>query len=196
MGNLYQKTLSPFEETKLIIADTLASVNTIIPCKVLSVSYPYISALPLIKRIFINRDNIAEYIDYGEVNNIPILTLGNAQFNIALPPPAVGDIGILLTCQNQVSKVYEKEEKNVPRKFNLSDCVYVPFFMNTAPSPSDKIVINTNKFNVQNGTAELIATLVEVLTTIKNLTTFGGDTLSVATITAIQNSITKIQSFE
>lgn len=196
MGNLYQKTLSPFEETKLIIADTLASVNTIIPCKILSVSYPYVSALPLIKRIFVNRDNTIEYIDYGEVNNIPVLTLGNAQFNISLPPPSVGDIGILLTCQNQVSQVYEKEEKNVPRKFNLSDCVYVPFFMNTTPSPSDKIVINTNKFNVQNGTAELIGTLVEVLTTIKNLTTLDGDSLDPPTMLAIQDSITKIQSFQ
>jgi hypothetical protein len=196
MRRAYQKTFNPFEETKLIIEDSLSNVNTIMPCEVVSSEYPTVTIKPLIKRTFYNDIGEAEFIPYGEINKIPVLTLGNQEFNISFPPPSAGDIGLFLVCQNQITQVYETiEEKNSVRKFDLLDGIYIPLFLNSNTSESDKITVNTSKFNVSNGDNELIASLVACLGQIKSLTTTDGASVSPGSQAAIQAEIDKIQSF-
>lgn len=202
MSNLYQKTFSEFENTELVVANSLAQVNTIMPCSVTSVQYPKITVKPLIKRIFINQNNENEYIPYTDISDIPILTLGNNEFNISFPLPKAGDRGLLFACQNQVSDVYETGEIDTPRKFSLTDSVFVPLFMSKEAPVSDtmtvnaeKINIKSDKFSVTNSTAELTQSLVAALNAINNLVTNLGDTINPASKAAIQAEIDKIQSF-
>ena len=65
MGNLYQKTLSPFEQVQLIIANSLSQVNTILPCVITEVNYPKVTVKHSIQRVFINENNQREYLDYA-----------------------------------------------------------------------------------------------------------------------------------
>jgi hypothetical protein len=196
MGNLYQKTLSPFEQVQLIIANSLSQVNTILPCVITEVNYPKVTVKPSIERVFINENNQREYLDYAEVSDIPILTLGSNQFNISFPKPIVGDVGLLLVCQAQVSKIYDREEDKSIRKFSLTDGVFIPLFMKSESSEDDKITVNTDKFNVKNSSHELIASIISALTAVKNLSTTAPAVVDPGSQAAIQAEIDKIQSFQ
>lgn len=196
MGSFYQKTLNQFEETELIVEETLASVNTMMPCEVTAIDYPKVTVKPLIKRIFINELDQTQYLDYGVISDIPVLTMGNSVTNISFPPPIVGDTGVILVSQGQVSSVYGRDEIDVPRKFDFTDAVYVPFFMRQESSESEKLTINSEKFNVKNDSNELITSIISALTAVKNLVTTGSETINPASQLLIQAEIDKIQTFQ
>lgn len=158
---LYQQTMTPLEQVNLAIENYLVTVDTIMPCKIVSVNYPKVTVQPLINRIVTDENQNTTYLPYGNVPNIPVMTFGNSTFNITLPPPQVGDTGTLLVNEKSVSQVYNSGEILSPRTFNLLDSVYIPQFMKVTANPSDTMTINTQKL-VVDASAKIALTAPEV----------------------------------
>jgi hypothetical protein len=208
-NNTFQKTYDEVDMLNTLIDGRLGNVNTTMPCKVISASGNKVTLQPLIQRIFIDENEVTQYLSYPEITEVPVLTLGSPSASITFPTPQAGDIGLFLINQNFSGDTYGSGETINPRKFSLLDGVFVPLYL-ASLAPANTIVleseelkveassgveINTPKFAVDNGIAELLQSIIDTLEVMKTGLIGGPNTFNPATQALITAEILKIQAY-
>ena len=201
----YQKSYNDVELLEIVIDGKLAQVNTVLPCTVISAVGARVTVKPLIQRIFIDNNDDVQYAEYGEIPNIPVLSLGNSKVSIAFPPPSPGDTGVLLVNQNFVGDTYNSGELQNDRKYSLLDGVYLPFFDGTPAAEdelhikADTFLLETEHFAVKNQSGtDLLATIIDALQVIVGATTTnpGIGSFNAAAQASINAEIAKLQGLQ
>lgn len=104
--------------------DKLNRVYTSIPAKIVSVDDKTVSV-----QILIKEKNISgEYVDLPVINDVPVRTLRGSNFIIGLPIKP-DDTGTLIFFRQSIKNWRLSGEISQPeddRKFNLSDCAFMP----------------------------------------------------------------------
>ena len=120
-----------------LIRTMISDVNVAIPVKVTKVmassgSVGYVQALPLVN----DMDAQGNAVDVAIIPQLPYFRLQGGKVAI-ITDPVVGDIGIAVFCQKDVSNVVAGTTEPVQagsfRKFSMSDGYYIGGFLNHAP---------------------------------------------------------------
>lgn len=75
-------------------------------------------------------------IERGTIYNVPFFRLQSGS-NAVIVDPKVGDIGLGLFCERDISTVVRTKAKSAPstkRQFDLNDAVYLGSYLSSAPS--------------------------------------------------------------
>lgn len=193
MSNLYQYSQSQELQNLLkLVNSKVATVNTCVPCTIVSVEENFVTAQPNISMFY--RDDQQRVVDAGKpspIPNIPILFPGNLRESIRWTVQP-GDTGILIICQGDTDSFY-RHGVSGPRRFDFLDSVFIPLTMGVSASGMS-INVN-NHFSVSNKTASLIPVLVSALNAVVSAVTTGGQSLDPATQAAITDEINKLETF-
>lgn len=122
-----------------IIARMIAGVRTAQVVRVVSVTNSgdaspigYVSIQPLVGQL----DGRGKHVDHGVIYNVPYLRIQGGQ-NAVILDPAVGDIGVSVFCDRDISGVKSGKRAAPPpsaRKHDMSDAVYLHSIISVAPS--------------------------------------------------------------
>jgi hypothetical protein len=151
-----EDTVTPYNVTDFHIRQKLALVRTAIPVKVLAVSGGGATATPATVAVqpLVNQlDGQGNAVPHGQVNGIPVLRL-QAGGNAIVADPAVGDIGLMLCCDRDISSVKATgKQANPPswRRHNFADGIYLGALFGAAPTGYVLLDQNGIKFVDANG---------------------------------------------
>ena len=128
-----------FGQTQELIACMIAGVRTALPVRVVSVTNSG-SAAPIgrvdIQPLVGQLDGRGKHVDHGTIYNVPYLRIQGGQ-NAIIIDPAVGDIGIAVFCDRDISGVKRGRRTAPPassRKHDMSDAIYLHSVLSAAPS--------------------------------------------------------------
>ena len=128
-----------YGQTQELIACMIAGVRTALPVRVVSVTNSG-SAAPIgrvdIQPLVGQLDGRGKHVDHGTIYNVPYLRIQGGQ-NAIIIDPAVGDIGIAVFCDRDISGV-KRDRRTAPpassRKHDMSDAIYLHSVLSAAPS--------------------------------------------------------------
>lgn len=128
-----------FGQTQEIIARMIAGVRTALPVRVVAVTNSGAAApigrvdiQPLVGQL----DGCGKHVDHGVIYNVPYLRIQGGQ-NAVVIDPAVGDIGVAVFCDRDISGVKSGKRAAPPasaRKHDMSDAIYLHSILSAAPS--------------------------------------------------------------
>ena len=128
-----------YGQTQELIACMIAGVRTALPVRVVSVTNSG-SAAPIgrvdIQPLVGQLDGRGKHVDHGTIYNVPYLRIQGGQ-NAIIIDPAVGDIGIAVFCDRDISGVKRGRRTAPPassRKHDMSDAIYLHSVLSAAPS--------------------------------------------------------------
>ena len=127
-----------FGQTQEIIARMIAGVRTALPVRVMSVTNSGAAApigrvdiQPLVGQL----DGRGKHVDHGVIYNVPYLRIQGGQ-NAVIIDPAVGDIGVAVFCDRDISGVKGGKRSAPPasaRKHDMSDAIYLHSILSATP---------------------------------------------------------------
>jgi hypothetical protein len=134
-----QDTTEQHNVLRFIIAQMLGTIATVRVVKVVAVhpgegdppAMGTVDVQPLVKML----DGNNNATEHGTVHGIPVVRLA-AGSNAIVLEPVVGDIGVMLVCDRDISAVKENKAASIPgsfRKFNLADGLYLGGILGAAP---------------------------------------------------------------
>ncbi len=154
-----------------LIKTTINSmVNTALPVRVEMVetsddSSGYVTVVPLIQQY----DGFGNVLDASHIHKIPYIRLQGGKAAIIIEPE-VGDIGIAVFAQQDISKLSDKPSKPATfRSFSMADGIYLGGIMNKKPEviiemlqdgeikiiAENKIIIESKEIEIQTDTLEV-----------------------------------------
>lgn len=170
---------SPQNEAQFIIRALLGDVRTSMPVKVVNVTNAgdvaaigRVDIMPLVGQL----DGDGQLIPHGIIYDVPYLRIQGGG-NAVIIDPAVGDIGIALFCDRDISAVKASKEAAQPgslRKHDMSDAVYLGAILSAAP---------TQYIRFSAGGIEIVAPTV----TIPNVLMVGGKNVNTHTHGGVQS---------
>ena len=129
----------PYGQTQEIISRMIAGVRTAQVVRVTAVTNSgsaspigYVHIQPLVGQL----DGRGKHVDHGVIYNVPYLRIQGGQ-NAVILDPAVGDIGVAVFCDRDISGVKSSKRAAPPpsaRKHDMSDAVYLHSILSAAPS--------------------------------------------------------------
>jgi hypothetical protein len=129
---------SPQNEAQFIIRSLLGDVRTSMPVKVTKVTNTgnvaaigRVDIMPLVGQL----DGDGQLIPHGTIYDVPYMRLQGGG-NAVIIDPVVGDIGIALFCDRDISAVKAAKGATHPgslRKHDMSDAVYLGAILSSAP---------------------------------------------------------------
>lgn len=152
-----------------MIGRMIASARTSMPVRVESVTNAggvspigYVDIHPLVSQL----DSDGNVIDHGVIYNVPYMRMQGGA-NAVILDPQIGDIGIAVFCDRDISNVKSNKKTSAPatlRKNDMSDAIYLMSVISAMPVQyirfhEDGIVISTpNTFRAEAANIELHAT--------------------------------------
>jgi hypothetical protein len=130
---------SNYSQLNFVIKALISDINTSMPCAVRSVTnngsvspIGYVDIQPLVNQM----DGAGNLIPHSTIFNVPYMRIQGGG-NAVIIDPQVGDIGIVVFCQKDITKV--KNTKGLSgagsrRKFDMSDAVYLHTIISAAPT--------------------------------------------------------------
>lgn len=126
-------------EAQFIMRSLLGDVRTSMPVKVVRVTNAgdvsaigRVDIMPLVGQL----DGDGQLIPHGIIYDVPYLRLQGGG-NAVIIDPVVGDIGIALFCDRDISAVKASKDAAQPgslRKHDMSDAVYLGAILSSAPA--------------------------------------------------------------
>lgn len=123
-----------FNALSFVIQQTLWGVNTCEPVKVIAVSNGFVDVEPLVYSV--NGDG--DTIPTSNIYSLPYVRLQSGNNGIIIDPQ-VGDIGLAVYCQRDITGVKSAKQKTIPfskRKFNKADGVFIGGLANINQMPT------------------------------------------------------------
>ena len=130
---------SEVAQIQLIIKAAMAGMRTSMPVSVVAVTnngdlsaIGHVDLQPLVSTV----DASGVAWEHGIIHNVPYMRIQGGANGIILDP-VVGDIGIALVCDRDISTVKNTSAISAPgsnRKFDMSDMVYLATIIGQAPS--------------------------------------------------------------
>ena len=124
---------------QLIISSVMSKTRTSMPVSVMAVTtngglspIGYVDVQPLVSSV----DASGVAWEHGIIHNVPYMRIQGGANGIILDP-VVGDIGIALVCDRDISTVKNTSKISAPgsnRKFDMSDMVYLMTMIGAAPT--------------------------------------------------------------
>lgn len=175
---------SDYNALCFVIQQMLANVRTVVPCRVLAVTAgglddtSTVDVQPLVNQM----DGLGNATPHGTVLSLPVMRWQGGS-NAVILDPAVGDIGLALVCDRDISAVVANKDQAVPgsfRRFSLSDGIYLGGILNGVPTQyvqfTDTGIIladkNSNKIETKPGSIAMTTTSLTVTGSI--ISGFGG----------------------
>ena len=128
-----------FGQTQEIISRMIAGVRTAQVVRVTAVTNSggaspigYVNIQPLVGQL----DGRGKHVDHGVIYNVPYMRIQGGQ-NAVILDPAVGDIGVAVFCDRDISGVKSIKRAAPPpsaRKHDMSDAIYLHSVLSAAPS--------------------------------------------------------------
>jgi len=131
-------TQGEWNKLRFAIQSEMADLTTSLPVRVRSVTGAGIAPVGFVS-IEILVDEITGNditIPHGEIANVPYMRLQGGS-NAVIIDPVVGDIGIALFCDRDISAVKASKDAAQPgslRKHDMSDAVYLGAILSSAPT--------------------------------------------------------------
>lgn len=129
---------SPFNAAEFHMAQMLGRVRTAVVVQVKAVANAggvepagLVDVQPLVQQI----DGLGNATSHGTIFDIPYQRLQGGR-NAVIIDPQVGDIGIMLVCDRDISSVKANKAESTPgsrRRFDLADGIYVGGLLNGTP---------------------------------------------------------------
>lgn len=123
-----------------VIKNLISAVRTMTICRVLAVEFPEepniygtVDLQPLIKRVDIDGNALS----MPPIYNVPFLRLQGIGNSAVIIDPKVGDIGIAIVSDRDISSVVATKKESNPasnRQNSLADSVYIGGILNTKPT--------------------------------------------------------------
>lgn len=140
-----------FNAISFLVKQMLGSVNVATLVQVVKVysggrtaAAGLVDVQPLINQV----DGSGQAVPHGVINNVPWLRLQGGAFALIVDP-VPGDIGLLVTCDRDISKVKTSKQSSNPgsrRRFNLADSFYIGGW--GMSSPSSYVLIDDTSLDV------------------------------------------------
>jgi len=122
-----------------IIKTALSGLRTAMPVQVMSVTNSggispigYVGVMPLVSTL----DGNGQVVDHATIYNVPYMRIQGGSNGIILDP-AVGDIGLAIVCDRDITAVKSAKKVSAPgslRKNDMSDMVYLMTIIGAAPT--------------------------------------------------------------
>ena len=122
-----------------IIRTALSGLRTAMPVQVMSVTNSggispigYVGVMPLVSSL----DGDGQVVDHATIYNVPYMRIQGGSNGIILDP-AVGDIGLAIVCDRDITAVKSAKKVSAPgslRKNDMSDMVYLMTIIGAAPT--------------------------------------------------------------
>ena len=122
-----------------IIKTALSGLRTAMPVQVMSVTNSggispigYVGVMPLVSSL----DGDGQVVDHATIYNVPYMRIQGGSNGIILDP-AVGDIGLAIVCDRDITAVKSAKKVSAPgslRKNDMSDMVYLMTIIGAAPT--------------------------------------------------------------
>ena len=122
-----------------IIRTALSGLRTAMPVQVMSVTNSggvspigYVGVMPLVSTL----DGDGQVVDHATIYNVPYMRIQGGSNGIILDP-AVGDIGLAIVCDRDITAVKSAKKVSAPgslRKNDMSDMVYLMTIIGAAPT--------------------------------------------------------------
>ena len=122
-----------------IIKTALSGLRTAMPVQVMSVTnngdvspIGYVGVMPLVSTL----DGDGQVVDHATIYNVPYMRIQGGSNGIILDP-AVGDIGLAIVCDRDITAVKSAKKVSPPgslRKNDMSDMVYLMTIIGAAPT--------------------------------------------------------------
>lgn len=130
---------SEFNAISAIVRVMLSEVRTVVPVKVVAVTGGGVGASPPtvdVQPLVMQMDGAGNTTPHGLVLGLPVIRwqAGGAAI---VADPVVGDIGLVLICDRDVSAVETAQGQAAPgsfRRHNLADGIYLGGILNAAPT--------------------------------------------------------------
>lgn len=188
-----------------IIKTALSGLRTAMPVQVMSVTNSggvspigYVGVMPLVSTL----DGDGQVVDHATIYNVPYMRIQGGSNGIILDP-AVGDIGLAIVCDRDITAVKSAKKVSPPgslRKNDMSDMVYLMTIIGAAPTQyiqfnsSGITITSPNNVTVNAPTAVVnSSTNVTMNTPILKVSgdiidNFGTNTKSMANMRSLYNS--------
>lgn len=124
---------------QFVIKSLLAWVRTSVPVEVLEVTNDggvspigYVAIKPLVGQV----DGQGNLVQHGSIYNVPYMRIQGGA-NAVIIDPQVGDIGIAVICDRDISTVKSTRQGALPgslRRHDLSDAIYLHSIISAAPT--------------------------------------------------------------
>ena len=122
-----------------IIKTALSGLRTAMPVQVMSITnnggvspIGYVGVMPLVSTL----DGDGQVVDHATIYNVPYMRIQGGSNGIILDP-AVGDIGLAIVCDRDITAVKSAKKVSAPgslRKNDMSDMVYLMTIIGAAPT--------------------------------------------------------------
>ena len=142
-----------------IIKTALSGLRTAMPVQVMSVTNSggispigYVGVMPLVSSL----DGDGQVVDHATIYNVPYMRIQGGSNGIILDP-AVGDIGLAIVCDRDITAVKSAKKVSPPgslRKNDMSDMVYLMTIIGAAPT--QYIQFNSSGITINSSTAVTI----------------------------------------
>ncbi len=126
-------------QLQFLVRSLISKMSSSAPVEVISVTNDggvspigYVAIRPLVQQI----DGDGNVIDHGIIYNVPYMRIQGGS-NAVILDPQVGDIGIAIFCDKDISAVKATGAAAPPgsaRRFAMSDAVYLQSILSSAPS--------------------------------------------------------------
>jgi hypothetical protein len=131
--------LGEYERLQYMVRNVLSGVRTSLPVVIKSVTNSggvspigYVDIQPLVSQVAGN----GQVFDHGTIYNVPYMRVQGGA-NAIIIDPQVGDIGIALFCDRDISAVKDAKKPSAPsskRKHDMSDAIYMGSIITSAPT--------------------------------------------------------------
>lgn len=130
---------SDFNSIAFLIRTMIGDVRTIVPVKVVAVTGGGVGASPPtvdVQSLVMQMDGAGNTTPHGLLLDLPVIRwqAGGAAI---VADPVVGDIGVILVCDRDISAVEAAQGQAAPgsfRRHNLADGIYLGGILNAAPT--------------------------------------------------------------
>lgn len=149
------------------LASTPAMIEKLIDNRVRQINTCFIAEVTEIKEKFVSVINTNKYMfqgkpmDYPIINNVLVCFPHVNNCKISLPL-AVGDIGICIVAQGDISNFKQSGERSIPnsaRKFDITDSIFIPFSLFNTQDIQENFMIEykeDTKITISDDTLEIL----------------------------------------
>ena len=175
----------PVDQLHDLVSMMIAGVRTAVPVRVVAVTNSggaspigRVDIQPLVGQL----DGRGRHVPHGTIYGVPYMRIQGGGSAVILDP-VVGDIGIAVICDRDISAVKSSKRASPPgstRKYDLSDAVYLHTILSSAPSQyirfhAGGIEINAPSVTINGATSINGATAIEGGGLTHNGTNVGSD---------------------
>lgn len=142
-GNAELNTTSnPYNMIDFIIRQSLLGINTCEPVEVVAINGDFVDVKPLVYQIDGENNSVEQRVIYS----LPFIRLQSGENGILINPQ-VGDLGLALYCQRDISAIKKAKKASIPsskRVFNKGDGVFIGGLGNINKAPTRFIEFTNN----------------------------------------------------